>query len=75
VGEFASQLSLDLDDQVYFIDGHFDIWETFKISGKSAIEGKATVLPFGSYSNGTGLNVSSMQLWDRRRDLQVRQNT
>jgi len=73
--EFASSLSLDLDDQVYFYVNKggqsYDIWEAYKINNGSTELGTATVQIYGTFDRLSGLKKTSKSLWERRNDLQV----
>ncbi len=72
VGRAADRLSMDIDDQVYFYyyddDADVRLVEAYKIRREFAT---ATVLDYGTWSGGQGLNVSDMDIWQRRKDMQV----
>ena len=65
-------IKMDIDDLVYLYIGDnagkfFEIFEAYKISP----EWSATILPYGTWSMEFGLNVTDVNIWQRRRDFQV----
>jgi len=68
-------LKLDLDDMVVVYSKSGDIyhlWEAYKINFKSSQDGESTVSYLGYYNNSAGLNITQDEIWERRRDFQVR---
>ena len=76
LGDFNQALlqdiQVDLDDDLfvtYYVNDEFlQIDEVYKIRPEADFE--LIILPYGNYTNGTGLMLDSYEKWVRRRDLQ-----
>ena len=70
--DMLNSVKMDIDDLVYLYIGDnagdfFEIFEAYKISP----DWPATILHYGTWSREFGLNVTDVEIWQRRRDFQV----
>lgn len=59
-------LDLDLDDDLFWFDENFDIWEVYKIHPDFDIK----VDFYGNWTQIGGLKVNQEEKWNRRRNLE-----